>query len=38
VKKIIDQQGGTIYVQSSPDQGSSFIFTWPKTSLPENPD
>jgi signal transduction histidine kinase len=30
VKKIIDEQKGTIKVVSEPGQGSAFIFTWPK--------
>ena len=32
VKKIIDQQGGRITLKSNPGQGSTFIFTWPKSS------
>ena len=30
VKKLIEQQGGTIAVESEPGQGSSFSFSWPK--------
>ncbi|MGB7441416.1 MAG: PAS domain S-box protein [Coleofasciculaceae cyanobacterium] len=30
VKKIIEEQGGTIYVESQPDQGAKFHFTWSK--------
>jgi signal transduction histidine kinase len=30
VKKIIDEQKGTIHVESSPGQGATFVFTWPK--------
>jgi len=29
-KKIIDDQHGTIRVESEPEKGASFIFTWPK--------
>ena len=31
VKKIINRQGGTIEVQSAPGAGSTFTFTWPKS-------
>lgn len=31
VKKIIETQGGTIQLESEPDQGTTFRFTWPKT-------
>ncbi len=30
VKKIVERQGGTIRLESSPGEGSNFIFTWPK--------
>ena len=30
VKKIIEDQGGTIRVVSAPGAGAEFIFTWPK--------
>ncbi|MCC3158896.1 CHASE3 domain-containing protein [Hymenobacter sp. 15J16-1T3B] len=30
VKKIIDEQHGSIRVESAPGQGAAFIFTWPK--------
>ncbi|MBC8082915.1 MAG: CHASE3 domain-containing protein [Hymenobacter sp.] len=30
VKKIIDEQKGTIHVESPPGQGTTFVFTWPK--------
>jgi signal transduction histidine kinase len=30
VKKIIERQGGTIRVHSSPGMGAAFTFTWPK--------
>lgn len=33
VKKIIEQQGGSITLNSSPGTGSSFIFTWPKNTI-----
>ena len=33
VKKIIEQAGGTISVESDEGEGSCFIFTWPVTSL-----
>ena len=29
-KKIIAHHAGTIWVQSAPDEGSSFCFSWPK--------
>jgi signal transduction histidine kinase len=31
VKKIVEDQGGTIVVRSQPDKGTTFAFTWPKT-------
>jgi len=30
VKKLIDDQQGSIRVESAPGQGAAFIFTWPK--------
>jgi signal transduction histidine kinase len=30
VKKLIEQQGGKITLESEPGIGSSFLFTWPK--------
>lgn len=31
VKKIIDDQKGTVVVRSAPGEGASFEFTWPKS-------
>jgi signal transduction histidine kinase len=31
IKKILDDQHGTIYVNSAPGQGAEFVFTWPRT-------
>lgn len=33
VKKIVEMEGGTIHVESSVGQGSTFRFTWPKHPL-----
>lgn len=30
VKKIVESKGGTIRVESEPNQGTTFRFTWPK--------
>ena len=30
IKKILDDQGGTIKVESEPEKGTRFRFTWPK--------
>jgi len=30
VKKIIDEQKGSIHVESAAGQGATFVFTWPK--------
>lgn len=34
VRKIIDEQQGSIRVESVPGQGATFIFTWPKPGQP----
>jgi len=31
VKKIVETRGGSVAVESAPDQGATFRFTWPKT-------
>jgi len=33
VKKIIEDKGGTIALESQPNQGATFRFTWPKQSM-----
>ncbi|MEO5571266.1 MAG: ATP-binding protein [Bacteroidia bacterium] len=33
VKKIIEDQGGKIWVESKPDEGAKFIFNYPKIKL-----
>jgi PAS domain S-box-containing protein len=30
VKKIIEEEGGTIWIESEPGKGADFRFTWPK--------
>jgi signal transduction histidine kinase/FixJ family two-component response regulator len=32
IKKIVESQGGTVQVESELGEGSTFSFTWPKTS------
>jgi signal transduction histidine kinase len=31
VKKIVETRGGSVSVDSAPDQGATFRFAWPKT-------
>ncbi len=39
VKKTIEHHGGSIRVDSVPGKGSTFAFTWPKsTAMPDQPD
>ncbi|KGP63361.1 histidine kinase [Legionella norrlandica] len=33
VKKIVESQGGDVYVQSELGKGAKFLFTWPKQSF-----
>ncbi len=37
VKKIVERQGGTIRVESAVGQGATFIFTWPKQPVGNQP-
>ena len=30
VKKIVESRGGTVSIESAPDRGATFRFTWPK--------
>ncbi|HEX6259817.1 MAG TPA: PAS domain S-box protein [Woeseiaceae bacterium] len=34
VKKIVEARGGRVSMQSTPGQGATFRFTWPKTARP----
>jgi PAS domain S-box-containing protein len=36
VKKIVEEEGGAIWVESEPGKGANFLFTWPKEALPES--
>lgn len=36
VKKIIDEKGCEIRIESAPDEGTTFFFTWPKYEKPES--
>lgn len=36
VKKIVEEQGGMIRLESSAGNGSNFVFTWPKTPLQQD--
>ena len=36
VKKIIDEEGGKIWVESTPGTGSDFKFMWPKNPKKQN--
>lgn len=31
VKKVVESRGGTVSLESAPQQGATFRFTWPKT-------
>lgn len=31
VKKIVEAQGGKVYIESAEDKGAKFIFTWPRS-------
>jgi signal transduction histidine kinase len=35
-KKIVDLHGGSISIESQPNQGTSFIITWPKSLIRSN--
>jgi PAS domain S-box-containing protein len=36
VKKIVEDQGGTLRLESEEGQGATFVFTWPKKPPPES--
>ena len=36
VKKIVEEHGGTIRLESAVGEGACFYFTWPKKQSPEN--
>ena len=37
VKKLVEQQGGKVTLESAPGKGASFSFTWPKQVEAEGP-
>ena len=37
VKHILTRHGGSVYVTSEPGQGTSFVFTWPRSSPEVSP-
>ncbi|SHH24349.1 CHASE domain-containing protein [Cognatishimia maritima] len=38
VKKLVEQHGGTVRVDSDEGRGACFVFQWPKTLLNERPE